>query len=248
MSKRIMKGRTLVIGDIHGGLLALKQVLERAEVTQKDKLIFLGDYVDGWSESAGVIELIMQLEKKNECVFIIGNHDQWCLEWLLTNEMNETGYLHGGKATMQSYEGMSVSLKNKHLRFFRSMKRYVIDKQNRLFVHAGFASMHGPHRDDALTPLWDRTLWEMAVAMDRNLDHGSLFFPKRLKLYTEIYIGHTPTTNYGITVPMQVHTLWNTDTGAAFGDRLTILDVDSKKYWQSDPLNVLYPDEPGRKR
>jgi serine/threonine protein phosphatase 1 len=39
--------RTLVIGDIHGGLRAFNQILERAKVTTKDTLIFLGDYVDG---------------------------------------------------------------------------------------------------------------------------------------------------------------------------------------------------------
>ena len=48
--------RTLAIGDIHGGLKALKQVLERANVNENDKLIFLGDYVDGWSESSQVIQ------------------------------------------------------------------------------------------------------------------------------------------------------------------------------------------------
>jgi serine/threonine protein phosphatase 1 len=47
--------RTLVIGDIHGGIKALKQVLQKADVTKEDTLIFLGDYVDGWSESAEVI-------------------------------------------------------------------------------------------------------------------------------------------------------------------------------------------------
>ena len=39
--------RVLAIGDIHGGLKALQQVMKRAEVTPEDKLIFLGDYVDG---------------------------------------------------------------------------------------------------------------------------------------------------------------------------------------------------------
>jgi serine/threonine protein phosphatase 1 len=38
--------RTLVIGDIHGGLRALHQIIER-HVTPQDTLIFLGDYVDG---------------------------------------------------------------------------------------------------------------------------------------------------------------------------------------------------------
>jgi serine/threonine protein phosphatase 1 len=47
-----MKKRTLVFGDIHGGLRALQQLFERAKITADDRLIFLGDYVDGWSESA----------------------------------------------------------------------------------------------------------------------------------------------------------------------------------------------------
>ena len=38
--------RTLVIGDIHGGFKALQQVFERANITENDQLIFLGDYVD----------------------------------------------------------------------------------------------------------------------------------------------------------------------------------------------------------
>ncbi|MBP1223281.1 putative phosphodiesterase [Flavobacterium sp. 1355] len=44
--------RTLVFGDIHGGLKALIQLLEKIVLNQNDRLIFLGDYVDGWSESA----------------------------------------------------------------------------------------------------------------------------------------------------------------------------------------------------
>ena len=39
--------RTFVIGDIHGGLKALLQVLNKLKVTAKDTLIFVEDYVDG---------------------------------------------------------------------------------------------------------------------------------------------------------------------------------------------------------
>jgi serine/threonine protein phosphatase 1 len=45
--------KTYVIGDIHGALKALKQIIVRLNPQQDDKLIFLGDYVDGWSESYG---------------------------------------------------------------------------------------------------------------------------------------------------------------------------------------------------
>ena len=54
--------RTLVIGDIHGGLRALHQIMERAKVTPKDTLIFLGDYVDGWSQSPQVIDYLIELK------------------------------------------------------------------------------------------------------------------------------------------------------------------------------------------
>jgi serine/threonine protein phosphatase 1 len=67
--------RTLVIGDIHGGLKALKQVLERAEVTTNDTLIFLGDYVDGWSESPQVLDFLQELQKTHTFILLRGNHD-----------------------------------------------------------------------------------------------------------------------------------------------------------------------------
>ena len=74
--------RTLVIGDIHGGLKALYQVFEKAHVTNEDRLIFLGDYVDGWSESAGVVDYMIQLSSSHNCIFIKGNHDAWTEGWL----------------------------------------------------------------------------------------------------------------------------------------------------------------------
>ena len=61
--------RTLVVGDIHGGLKALEQALERANVTDKDKLIFLGDYVDGWSESSQVINTLIGLSKTGMYIY-----------------------------------------------------------------------------------------------------------------------------------------------------------------------------------
>ena len=58
--------RTLVIGDIHGGLKALVQLLERANVTPEDTLVFVGDYVDGWSESSFVLRYLIELSKTKE--------------------------------------------------------------------------------------------------------------------------------------------------------------------------------------
>ncbi|PHK27906.1 metallophosphatase, partial [Nostoc linckia z16] len=72
--------------------------------------------------------------------------------------------------------------------------------------------------------------------------------PKRFTLYKEIFIGHTPVTRIGQTVPVNMANVWNVDTGAAFKGPLTIMDADTKEYWQSDPVYNLYPEENGRNR
>ena len=241
--------RKIVIGDIHGGLKALIQVLNKIEVKDDDRLIFLGDYVDGWSESAQVIQFLMELSKKINCIFIKGNHDAWCEKWLKKGEVNPTWFMHGGKETLDSYEGVSDEEKAKHLEFFKSMPMYYIDRLNRLFIHAGFTSMHGVEKEVFLeTFYFDRTLWEMALTLDKTISTDSRLYPNRLKHYEEIYIGHTPTTNFNFDVPMNAVNIWNIDTGAAFKGKLSAIDIDTKEVFQSDNLPVLYPNENGRNK
>ena len=241
--------KTFVIGDIHGGLRALTQVLKKAAVTKEDTLIFLGDYVDGWSESAQTIAYLIALQKVQDCIFIKGNHDVWCEDWLRTNHADSTWLEHGGQQTIESYKGINLLEKKQHLSFLEQMEYLHIDEQNRLFIHAGFTSMHGPeHEFHSSNFSWDRTLWEMAIAMDKTIPKSSFFFPKRLRLFTEIYIGHTPTLYFNEAIPMQGCNVWNLDTGAAFTGKLSIMNVDTKTYWQSDHLQQLYPGEKGRNK
>ncbi|MGC6429948.1 MAG: metallophosphoesterase family protein [Jejuia sp.] len=241
--------RTFAIGDIHGGLKALIQLLNTLELTEEDRLIFMGDYVDGWSESAQVIQFLIELSEKFKCIFIKGNHDVWAEDWLRSGEVNQTWYMHGGKETMESYEGFTDKDKSKHLSFFENLIMYHIDDNNRLFLHAGFTSMHGVKKEVFLTTLYfDRTLWEMALTMDKRIQKNSELYPKRLKHYNEIYIGHTPTINYGKYEPMNAINVWNIDTGAAFFGKLSAVNIDTKEVFQSDVVKDLYPDEKGRNK
>lgn len=242
--------RKLVIGDIHGGLKAIHQVLERANVTQKDILIFLGDYVDGWSESPAVLDFLIALQKKQSCIFIRGNHDELLLDWLLGNNENideKLWFQHGGEATVKSYQNIDAETKEKHIRFLQSLQNYYLDTENRLFIHAGFTNMKGVEHE-YFKPLfyWDRTLWETALAIDNQLSKDAITYPLRLKIYNEIFIGHTPVTKINQTIPVNKACVWNVDTGAAFKGKLTIMDVDTKEFWQSDALPELYPNENGR--
>ena len=40
--------------------------------------------------------------------------------------------------------------------------------------------------------------------------------------------------------------VWNLDTGGGWLGKLTIMDIDTKQFWQSDFVYELYPEEKGR--
>ena len=239
--------RTLVVGDIHSGLKALKQVIQKAVVTENDTLVFLGDYIDGWSEAVETINYLLQLKKKFNCIFLRGNHDELCYEWLMGAGDNPTWFMHGGEATVNSYANISEEVKSMHIKFYEDLENYYLDSENRLFLHAGFTNLKGIEFEYfKKTFYWDRTLWELALSLNKELDKDHIHYPKRLKNYSEIYIGHTPVTRIGKTTPQNAANVWNIDTGAAFKGPLTVFDINTKEYWQSEPVYTFYPNENGR--
>ena len=70
------KERLLVIGDIHGRLDKLEQLLAQVKPTQDDELIFLGDYIDRGPDSWGVVKKVKELQEKfPRTVCLMGNHE-----------------------------------------------------------------------------------------------------------------------------------------------------------------------------
>lgn len=239
--------RKLVVGDIHGGLRGLKQVLERVQPSISDTFIFLGDYVDGWSESAETVAFLVSFSEKYTCIFLRGNHDELLYNYLKGKESTPMWLNHGGKSSITSYAKLPEIEIKQHVAFFESLENFYIDSQNRCYLHAGFTDQKGPQFEYFPNMVyWDRTLWEMACSLNPSLSKDDETYPKRLKLFNEIYIGHTPVFRIGKEVPANFANVWNVDTGAAFKGKLSIIDADTKEIWQSSPVWELYPDEVGR--
>ncbi|WP_425390723.1 metallophosphoesterase [Ekhidna sp.] len=229
------RGRNLVMGDIHGNLKALNQCLERSEFNrEEDVLIQLGDVGDRHPDTAQVIERLLSIPK---LIAIRGNHDPWLSHWLKTNSMQAGWAENGGIPTVQSYVDAADSIdREKHLQFLKSQKNFHIDNQNRVFVHAGFTHSDGPASEEPSSNCyWDRSLWMHSLDA---LKVGQQ--PDLLSQFNEVFIGHTPTIKWSQESPMQAFNLWNLDTGAGWNGKLTIMDIDTKEYWQSDTSDVLY--------
>jgi len=250
--------RTLVIGDIHGAYKALKQCLERSSFDyESDQLIQLGDVTDGRDE---VYECVEELLKLKNLVAIKGNHDDWFDEYIQTG-YHPDQWRQGGAATAVSYlrtigkedlilrsgQGYKVALNpadipEAHQLFFRRQHIYYIDDFNNCFVHGGF-DRNLPFKGQRLQEYyWNRELWDQALSFKatfRKPQPGAIF--KMVTEFNEIFIGHTTTAFWKTNQPMHAANIWNLDTGGGPEGRLTIMDVKTKQFWQSDSANELYP-------
>ena len=259
--------RTMTCGDIHGSYKGLKQALERSNFDyENDILIQLGDVADGWPE---VPECVEELLKIDNLVSIRGNHDEWTREWFMRGAAPNHWTQQGGQATIDAYIRTGLLMDDRHRDFFKNQVNFCVDNDNRVFVHGGFRSRKGiGHEEYQADYFWDRDLWNLAMLSDKHYITGTLedngLHGTRFMRHKEIYIGHTSTgfwkakghfreasdpnqvLNGHITVPMNRCNVWNMDTGGGFEGKVTIMDIDTKEYWQSDLCKDLYPNHKGR--
>ncbi len=252
-----MAQRTFVLGDLHGAARALDQVLDRSGFDlAADRLISLGDICDGWPEVDRCFDRILDLE---HLTVVLGNHDVWAARWMRTGEAIIGWHGEGGEGTVASYarragreppstpkavRELADTVPAEHIALLRSTRSYLIetgdDGRRRLFTHAGWDPDRPPEEQDEYVLRMGRELWFGAVM--REAREGPDTAP--LTDFDEVYIGHTPTDG---PEPRRVLDVWNLDQGAGWDGVLTLMDVETHEYWQSDPVGELYPDAKGRR-
>jgi serine/threonine protein phosphatase 1 len=230
-----MSSRQFVIGDIHGAHKALLECFEKTSFDRdKDLLICLGDVCDGWPE---VNKVFAELLTVRNLVYILGNHDKWALDWFTNHNEPRIWTGQGGTATMESYrEGVPeshVKLLSEACLFYRL--------ENKVFVHGGLIPGIPLEEQGEHIFLWDRELVYRAIEMhDDSMN-------THITGFDEIYVGHTPTINFGFLEPMKVCEVIIMDTGAGWpGGVLTMMDIRSKEWVSSRPVDTLYPGYSGR--
>ncbi len=152
--------RIYAIGDVHGraDLLGSLQDLiakdaGRAPESRK-VVVYLGDYVDRGPDSAGVIDRLINGPLADlEQVFLMGNHEEFFMEFLDNPEVGTVWIKNGGDATLASYgikgakhcsardlgvlsKSLNEMLPDEHLEFLKGLS---VSHRERdyLFVHAG---------------------------------------------------------------------------------------------------------------
>ena len=152
--------RIYAIGDIHGRLDLLDQLLESISrdaskaSNQTTVRVFLGDYIDRGPDSAGVLAKLIEIQQHDpHAVFLRGNHEQVLLDFLNDPFCYSRWRQLGGEQTLLSYdvtpplfeengalknvqEAFTLALPKQQLKFL-GMTKYTHVEGDYLFAHAG---------------------------------------------------------------------------------------------------------------
>lgn len=104
---------TFAIGDIHGNIRALDDLLARVtpEVDAGDTVVFLGDYIDRGPDSKTCIERILDFRRtaNAEVISLLGNHEQWMLETCRNHTRHSWILGMDGLSTIESYSPVAAA-------------------------------------------------------------------------------------------------------------------------------------------
>ncbi len=234
-----MKKRFLIT-DIHGAYEAFKQCLQKSGFNPEvDELFVNGDIVDAWPQTKECVDLLLSLKN---FTFVMGNHDMWFLDYIKSNGKiaiaSGVWLEHGGMATIKSYKD---GIPDSHKNLFLEAKYYYVTSDYKLIIHAGFKPGVPLNPINYVSYCMNRDLVNSAIKAINNKQDFNI--PD----FTEVFVGHSPTINYiKEPIPIRAGNFYMLDTGAAFNGVLTIMDIDSKQYWSSDPVMMLYPNDRGR--
>jgi serine/threonine protein phosphatase 1 len=216
--------RKFVIGDIHSHYLELTELLKTINFDfNTDTLISLGDLIDRGPQPIEVIETLMTIKN---FIHILGNHDDWFYQYLLHNTQPYEWLAQGGQSTFDAYKN-NPECHERHLSFFEKSKLFFVDIENRLFVHGGYNHRipFSLQKENKELLIWDRSLVLTAMEYEQ--------YNQKFEEFTEIFVGHTPTLFIKENTPQKFSNLWMLDTGVYISGKLTIMDIETKEYWQT---------------
>lgn len=201
---------TYAIGDIHGALHKLQNLLARCEghaAGRARRYVFLGDFIDRGPDSAGVVRVLREMATKPPdgvagVVTIMGNHEAMLLA-TFDGAIEPANWIgQGGAMTLRSYGvAQARELPPDDVDWLRALP-LLHDDGRRLFVHAGIDPRRPLEAQDEEDLLWIREPFLAA-----RCDYGRL-----------IIHGHTPLASG---LPDLRTNRLNLDTGAVFGGPLT---------------------------
>lgn len=135
------------MADPHGHPWPAQLLLDNAGYNPgDDQLVILGDLVDRGPDSAGMVSLARELEKKGAKI-LMGNHEALLISYLAGKITEEEYFQVGGDKTLHSYvtryEDNLDECMASDIEWLSSLS-FIWELKNYIFVHAGYDPSYLP--------------------------------------------------------------------------------------------------------
>lgn len=203
--------RIIAIGDLHGCYYTMIDLFNKLNIDFcRDKVIFLGDYIDRGFLPIKVIETVKELQQKhfNNVIALKGNHCDMMTRYYF--EQNPCWTWNGYKNTIGQFEELPDWEQRELLQWMKNLPlRY--ETENYRFCHAGY----WPEGVDEYG--YDKVLWNRDWLYDNRKSPTN---SDKLVIF-----GHTPVNN-----PTWIDDKsLDIDTGCVYGNMLTAAVIEEDK-------------------
>ena len=223
--------RLIAIGDTHGCLDSLENLIDKLEVTQEDTVVFLGDYIDRGPKPVETVDFVLEFQEKfPNTVLLRGNHDEMMIKTILENNRmwGQTWWHNGGAGTEERYTASNRGIGEAATQLKNAtdlVYKHSVGEIDYHFIHAGYFpeipvleqyedlqrnGMGSMYEDAAM---WNRS--HVKYALDNK--------PNEWEDNVVVVCGHTPMDDV-----LSTDKLVCLDTGAVFGGKLTAMVVDEE--------------------
>src|SRR5690242_13126142 len=242
-----------VIGDVHGCLAKLGELLDRlgyrcehdaagrltgAAHPQGRTAVFLGDLVDRGPDTPGVLGLAMTMTAAGQALAVAGNHEAKLLRALRGHDVKVSHGLAESLSQIEAREAEQPGFRAEAERFLDGLvSHYVLDGGRLVVAHAGLKeAFHGraSGRVRAFALYGDTTGETDEFGLPVRYPWADDYRGRAMVLY-----GHTP-----LPEPEWVNNTMCLDTGCVFGGRLTALRYPERELVSVPAEKVWY--EPAR--
>jgi len=219
------------ITDIHGNARAFLKLLDHVD-PDPEQMVILGDLGDRGLQTFEVYEEVSLLMEEG-CRVIRGNHDEWYEQHLNAKSTYFLSDEVGGSTTVKSFENAVQKhgyskVEGIRRNVFRNLMPY-LETEDFIFVHAGIdPRLPDMSRQTSNTLQFGCDAWRNPT-LEHSFDQVVVF-------------GHTPTYSIHKNISEDDATVWFSrarrkmaiDTGAGFGNRLTMVDLQKGKAYAYD--------------
>jgi serine/threonine protein phosphatase 1 len=129
-------GRIIIVGDVHGCIRELDELLGLLKITSSDSLYFLGDLIDRGPYPASVVSRCRQMSNECAVYLVLGNHEEKFLRWLQHCSDN-TGMQLQMKST-EEFPALLKGLANSDIEFLQgAYYSLALKEENITLLHGG---------------------------------------------------------------------------------------------------------------